>query len=77
MHHPSDLNLLLAKAQASFNLKDFSSSRLAMDLALLHHSTSSEVLLLDANLLSKEGKPDEGRKRYEEAQAARRLEQER
>lgn len=76
VHHPSDLNLLLAKAQASFNLKDFSSSRLAMDLALLHHSTSSEVLLLDANLLSKEGKPEEGRKRYEEAQAARRLEQE-
>ena len=77
VHHPSDLNLLLAKAQASFNLKDFSSSRLAVDLALLHHASSSDVLLLDANLLSKEGKPEEGKKRYEEAQAARRLEQER
>ncbi|MEC7241394.1 MAG: tetratricopeptide repeat protein [Myxococcota bacterium] len=77
VHHPSDLNLLLAKAQASFNLKDFSNSRLAVDLALLHHPTSSEAILLDANLLSKEGKPEKGRKRFAEAQEARRIESER
>ena len=76
VHHPSDLNLLLDKAQASFNLKDFSNSRLAVDLALLHHPTSSEAILLDANLLSKEGKPEKGRERFEEAQEARRVESE-
>jgi arylsulfatase A-like enzyme/Flp pilus assembly protein TadD len=74
LHNGSNETLLHAKAQALFNLKDFSACRLAMDLALVHHSKSSALILLDANLLKKEGKPEKGIARFEEAKAAKRFE---
>ena len=74
LHHGSNEAFLHAKAQALFNLKDFSACRLAMDLALVHHPQSSALILLDANLLKKEGKPEKGIARFEAAKAAKRLE---
>ena len=74
LHHGSNETLLHAKAQALFNLKDFSACRLAMDLALVHHPQSSALILLDANLLKKEGKLEQGLARFEEAKAAKRTE---
>ena len=71
VHHPENLQLLHAKAQALFNLGEFPTCRIELDLALLKHPDSASLILLDANLLSKEGKDDEGAKRFEEAKVAK------
>jgi Flp pilus assembly protein TadD len=71
LHSRKDVYLLHAKSQALFNLKNFASCRTELDLALLHHPKASALLLLDANLLSKEGKTERGAARFEQAKAAR------
>ncbi len=70
LHHPEDLSLLHARAQAFYNLEDYAACRGALDPALASHPGASILLLLDANLLSKEGQPEQGAKRFEQAQAA-------
>ena len=71
VHHPENLQLLHAKTQALFNLKEYAVCRTELDLALLKHPESAALILLDANLLSKEGKDGEGAKRFEEAKTAK------
>lgn len=75
LHSPTDLALLHAKAQALYNLKDYGTCRVELDLALLQYPQSSVLLLLDANLLAKEGKKEEGALRFEQATAAKSLEE--
>jgi predicted Zn-dependent protease len=65
----SDL-LWHTKAQALFNLGELQEARWALDQGLEVAPESSMLLLLDANLLAKEGKREEGEKRFREAQAA-------
>jgi len=71
LHQSKDVFLLHAKSQALFNLKKYALCRTELDLALVHHPRNSSLLLLDANLLSKEGKPEHGAVRFEEAKAAK------
>lgn len=71
LHNPTDLPLLHAKAQSLFNLKHFDVCRTELDLARAQHPKASSLMLLDANLLSKEGKNDEGALLFEKAKAAK------
>ncbi|MFT6816372.1 MAG: choline-sulfatase [Myxococcota bacterium] len=59
-----------AQAQALFNLEDFEASRQAVDRGLALHPEWSALLLLDANLLAKEGEMERAQARFEQATAA-------
>ena len=72
VHAPQNSELLYAKTQSLFNLEEYERCRLELDLALVHHPASPDLMLLDANLLSKEGKPEAGKARFTEAQEAQR-----
>lgn len=60
-----------AQAQALFNLEDFEASREALDKGLALDPDWSALLLLDANLLAKEGRMERAQARFEEATRAR------
>jgi arylsulfatase A-like enzyme/Flp pilus assembly protein TadD len=60
-----------ARAQAMFNLGLYKQSREALGAGLEKEPSLSILLLLDANLLSKEGKKDQAKIRFEEAKAAK------
>ena len=59
--------LRLMWAQALFNLEEYAQARAVLDPAL--ESQGPDILLLHANLLAKEGKREEGKKVFEQAQA--------
>jgi Flp pilus assembly protein TadD len=75
LHHPTDLPLLHAKAQALFNLKHFDVCRTELDLARAQYPAASSLMLLDANLLAKEDKQDEGAALFEKAKVAKEAEE--
>ena len=60
-----------ARTQAMFNLGLYKQSRQSLNNGLSQFPDSSNLLLLDANLLAKEGKPEEAKRRFEEAKAAK------
>ena len=60
-----------AQAQALFNLEDFAASRVALDKGLALQPEWSALLLLDANLLAKEGQMVLAQERFEQATTAR------
>jgi arylsulfatase A-like enzyme/tetratricopeptide (TPR) repeat protein len=64
------------KVLALFNLDRFTEARLAVDAGLKVDPLHPDLLLMDANLLAKEGKREQGQARFEEAQAALKLRQE-
>lgn len=72
---PGSAYLHLVKAQALFNLEDFTAARAALDESKALRPGWSEALLLDANLLDKEGRREEALARFEEAKAARTAEE--
>lgn len=72
---PSVYDAWLAKAQALFNLEDFSEARAAWTRAAALRPGRSELLLLDANLLAKEGRRSDAEARFAEAVVAREREQ--
>jgi len=67
--------LRYARAQALFNLKEYGQARVALDEALGGSPERSDLLLLNANLLSKEGHSEKAAQQFKEAQAAREREQ--
>lgn len=72
---PGNGRALLEHAQCLFNLVDYAGARLPLDSALALAPDDADVVLLNANLLVKEGKADEGAKVFERAKeldAARR-----
>jgi arylsulfatase A-like enzyme/tetratricopeptide (TPR) repeat protein len=56
-------------AQCLFNLGDFAGARRTLDTALSLDPGDPDTVLLDANLLAKEGKKEAGAARFEEAKA--------
>lgn len=66
---PEEPTVLLALAQCHFNLADYSAARTTLARALALAPQDPDVLLLHANLLAKEGKPDEGKAVFEKAKA--------
>jgi tetratricopeptide (TPR) repeat protein len=64
-----------AKAQAQFNLEDFGASRQTLDVAMERYPDASLLILLDANLLAKEGEQERAEARFEEAKRAREREE--
>lgn len=64
----ADALVWLDHAQALFNLKRYEEARTALDRALVLGPEVPEIVLLDANLLAKEGKREQGLARFEEAQ---------
>jgi predicted Zn-dependent protease len=60
-----------ARAQAMFNLGLYKQARVTLNTGLKVAPNSSSLLLLDANLLAKEGKPDQAKSRFEAAKAAK------
>jgi arylsulfatase A-like enzyme/tetratricopeptide (TPR) repeat protein len=63
------------KAQALFNLKRYEEARTALEKGLeVSDPDLSDLLMLEANLLKQEGKPDLAQARYEEALKAREAE---
>jgi tetratricopeptide (TPR) repeat protein len=70
MLHPNDPKLLHLRAQSLFNLGRLEESRASLDRGLAAAPDYPELLLLDANLLSKEGHKDKALARFEEAKAA-------
>jgi arylsulfatase A-like enzyme/tetratricopeptide (TPR) repeat protein len=69
-YNPESGLLWHTKAQALFNLGQYQEARWALDQGLEVAPESSMMLLLDANLLAKEGKREEGERRFAQAQAA-------
>ncbi|MBT3218263.1 MAG: hypothetical protein HN348_04175, partial [Proteobacteria bacterium] len=65
----SDLLLWHAQAQALFNLGLYDESREVLGEALKRDQNLSILLLLDANLLAKEGKMEAAQVRFEEAKS--------
>jgi len=65
---PESEAVLHARAQAQFNLGDLVAARRSVDEALALHPRSAILALLDANLLAKEGKPEQAKARFEVAQ---------
>jgi choline-sulfatase len=68
---PDDPMMWHAEAQALFNLQNYADSRAVLDKALEKHPDDAALMLLDANLLAKEGDKERAQKRFEQAQAAR------
>jgi arylsulfatase A-like enzyme/tetratricopeptide (TPR) repeat protein len=66
-----DAVLWHTKAQALFNLQRFDETRVVLDEAMKLHPEVSILYLLDANLLSKEGKKEEANARFQEAKKVR------
>ncbi|MCO4743508.1 MAG: sulfatase-like hydrolase/transferase [Proteobacteria bacterium] len=64
---PRDPRAHEAQVQALFNLGRYDEARIAMTGALALAPGDAKLVLLDANLLAKEGKRDEGLARFEEA----------
>lgn len=60
-----------AKVLALFNQERFLESREAVTAGLAIDPEHPDLVLMDANLLAKEGKPEEGKKRFEEAKTLR------
>ena len=60
-----------ARAQAMFNLGLYKQARVALSAGLEKDPDLSILLLLEANLLSKEGRKEEAKTRFEEAKAAK------
>ena len=75
--NPDDPQALRALAQCLFNLQEYDAARGALDAALLLAPDDPDVLLLHANLLSKEGLREQGLQVLEQANAAnaRRIEE--
>jgi choline-sulfatase len=67
---PSDPAFWDAWAQGLFNLGKYTESRDVLDRALAVHPHSPQLLLLDANLLKKEGHDERALARFDEAKAA-------
>ncbi len=67
---PQDPAARRALAQCLFNLKDYLGARRALDAAVELAPDDPDVLLLNANLLAKEGKRDEGFDMLKRANAA-------
>jgi choline-sulfatase len=67
---PGDPAFWDAWAQGHFNLGRFAESRDVLDRGLALHPQSPQLLLLDANLLKKEGHDDRAVARFDEAKAA-------
>lgn len=74
---PRKVNSWLDLAQCQFNLKDYRTARKTLERAIALDAEDAGVLLLQANLLAKEGKMEEGRAMFERAEAQRKLELER
>jgi tetratricopeptide (TPR) repeat protein len=64
------------KVLALFNLQRYPEARAAVDAGLKIDALHPDLLLMDANLLAKEGKREQGQARFEEAQAALKLRKE-
>lgn len=67
--------LWVVKAQAEFNQEKFTEARASLTRSLALRPDWSQALLLDANLLAKEGNMDAARARFEEAKAAQEREE--
>ncbi len=57
--NPNDVKAIRALGQCLFNLQDYAAARGAVDAALELDSADPDVMLLNANLLSKEGRQEE------------------
>ncbi len=68
--NPDDPIALRALAQCFFNLAEYAAARAALDAALFIAPEDPDVLLLNANLLAKEGKREEGMKMLAAANTA-------
>ncbi len=66
---PESVPALRDLAQCEFNLTDYTGARRTLDEALRRDSTDPDTVLLDANLLAKEGQKAKGAARFEEARA--------
>jgi len=62
-------------AQAVFNTGDYARTRTILDAALKGFPSDARLVLLDANLLAKEGRQELGQKRFAEAQKLQAAEQ--
>lgn len=74
---PESVDALRELAQCQFNLADYPGARRTLTEALRREPADPDVVMLDANLLAKEGRKGEGALRFEEARkldAARRAE---
>ncbi len=67
--HPERALFWHAWAQAQFNLKQYALARETLDRGLQLHPESSVLVLLDANLLAKEARREDGERRFAAAQA--------
>jgi len=73
---PKVPDLYFLKAQAQFNLTRLAAARTTLDAGLaLSDTPPADLVMLDANVLGKEGKPDEAKAAYERAMALRKQEQ--
>jgi arylsulfatase A-like enzyme/tetratricopeptide (TPR) repeat protein len=68
---PGDLGARLGQAQAVFNTGDYALARQMLDPALAAAPREPQILLLHANLLAREGRRDEGKAVFEQAQRLR------
>lgn len=68
---PGDAALLHGLVLGLFNLGRFEEAREVLDEALDTHPRSPDLVLMDANLLDKEGHPERARARFEVAQRLR------
>lgn len=66
---PGDPVLWHGLAQARFNLQDYQGARTTLDAALALHPADPMLMVLDANLLMKEGHEERAQARFAEAQA--------
>ncbi|MBM4391543.1 MAG: sulfatase-like hydrolase/transferase, partial [Deltaproteobacteria bacterium] len=64
---PARPDVQLALAQCQFNLGDYGSARRVLDHALAQWPDDADIVLLHANLLSKEGKKAEGQLQWQRA----------
>jgi arylsulfatase A-like enzyme/Flp pilus assembly protein TadD len=67
---PDDAEMWHLSVLALFNLERYADARAALEKGLKVDPGYPELLLMDANLLAKEGRMEEGKKRFAEAQAA-------
>ncbi|HMV66704.1 MAG TPA: tetratricopeptide repeat protein, partial [Myxococcota bacterium] len=65
-----DAEMWHLRVLALFNLERYAEAREAVDRALKLDPENPDLMLMDANLLAKEGKMDEGRARFAQAQEA-------
>lgn len=66
-----DSELWYLLVMGRFNLGDYARARVAVDKGLAVDPGQADLLLMDANLLAKEGKMDAAKARFEVAQAAK------